>query len=236
MIARRITELRRSLADDRGHTMSELVTTMFLLGVVLVIVVSLFTGFSHAFTEDRSASTSARTANIGMNELTRVVRTGTENPVSGQTLNNPVFEFAGKEKIVLYAYLDTDSASPKPVKVQFSVNANRELVETRWTSYVLSPGYFAFNAVAASTRVVARKIVNNITGDPYLFTFYRGDGTQVLTPSGTSSLTLDERRQIVAVQVFMKVQADPTARAEPVTLQNTVGIPNLGVSRVGLGS
>jgi len=101
---------------------------------------------------------------------------------------------------------------------------------------VLSPGYFAFNAVAASTRVVARKIVNNITGDPYLFTFYRGDGTQVLTPSGTSSLTLDERRQIVAVQVFMKVQADPTARAEPVTLQNTVGIPNLGVSRVGLGS
>ena len=33
----------------------------------------------------------------------------------------------------------------------------------------------------------------------------------------------------------MKVQADPTARAEPVTLQNTVGIPNLGVSPVWVG-
>ena len=44
-------------ADDRGHTMSELVTVMFLLGVVLAIVVAVFTGFSHAFTQDRSAPT-----------------------------------------------------------------------------------------------------------------------------------------------------------------------------------
>ena len=82
---------------------------MFLLGVVLLIVVSLFTGFSHTFTQDRSASTSARTANIGMNELTRVVRTGTENPVSGQTLNNPVFEFAGKERSC-----STPTSTPTP--------------------------------------------------------------------------------------------------------------------------
>lgn len=217
--------------------MSELVTVMALLGVVLVIVITVFTGFTHAFTQDRSVTTSARTANIGMNEVTRVVRSGTENPISGSTLNDPVFEFAGKEKVILYAYLDTDSASPKPVKVQFSINASRELVETRWTSYVVSSGYFAFNTTAATTRTVARKIVAQSSSDPFLFTFYKADGTTVLTPSSSSaSLTLAERRQIVAVKVFMKVQADPTARGEPVTMQNTVGIPNLGVSRVGLGS
>ena len=65
---------RLSLRDDRGHTMSELVTVMFLLGVVLAIVVSVFTSFSQTFTKDRAVTDSARTANIGMNELTRVVR------------------------------------------------------------------------------------------------------------------------------------------------------------------
>jgi hypothetical protein len=236
MISRLNRFLRARTLDDRGHTMSELVTVMFLLGVVLVIVVSVFSSFSHTFTEDRSSTNSARTANIGMNELTRVVRSGTENPVSGVTLNDPVFEFAGTEKVVLYAYLDTDSASPKPIKVQFSINANRELVETRWTSYTVSPGYFAFNTTASTSRVVARQIVAQSGTDPFLFTFYKGDGTTTLTPTGANSLTLAERRQIVAVKVFMKVQADPTARADPVTMQNTVGIPNLGVSRVGLGS
>ena len=120
--------------------------------------------------------------------------------------------------------------------MQFSINSNRELVETRWTSYVVSPGYFAFNTTAATTRVVARKIVAQSGTDASLFTFYSGDGTVALSPAGINSLTLSERRQIVAVKVFMKVQADPTSRADPVTMQNTVGIPNLGVSRLGLGS
>ena len=156
--------------------------------------------------------------------------------MSGQTVSDPVFEFAGKEKVILYAYLDTSSTSPKPVKIQFSVNANRELVETRWDAYTISPGYFGFSTTVATSRVVARQIVTQTGSDPFLFTFLKGDGTSVLTPSGVNSLTLAERRQIVAVQVYMKVQADPTHRGDPVTMQNTVGIPNLGVSRVGLGT
>lgn len=238
MIRRRtLANLTARLREDKGITLAELLVTMSLLSVVLIIVITVFSGYTRAFTEDRSVTSSTTTATVGMNELTRVVRSGTENPLSGVTLNDPVFEYAGNEKIILYAYLDTDSANPKPVKVQFSINPQRELVETRWNAYASSPGYFAFYTSAASTRVVARKILAHAGSDPWLFTFYKGDGTSKMLPSSsTASLTLAERRQIVAVQIRMVVQADPTARADPVALQNTVGIPNLGVSRVGLGS
>jgi hypothetical protein len=40
--------------------------------------------------------------------------------------------------------------------------------------------------------------------------------------------------KIAVVEVTIKVQSDATGRADPVVMTNQVGIPNLGVSRLGL--
>ena len=42
------------------------------------------------------------------------------------------------------------------------------------------------------------------------------------------------RRLIAAVKVTMTVQTDETGEAKTATLENTVGIPNLGFSRIGI--
>jgi prepilin-type N-terminal cleavage/methylation domain-containing protein len=217
--------------DDRGFSLPELLVTIFIFGVASTIIVTFFINVTRTFTRDRAATDSTVIAAIGMNELTRVIRAGTEIEVQGQPLNNPVFVAARNEELIMYAFLDTDSANPRPVKVRFWIDSGRILRETRWDSYPVNTDYWGFNSFEKSSRPVARLIPPRVAPDKYLFTYYTADGT-VLTPP-TGSFTPGQLRTIASVKVTMIVQADLTARAERVQLENTVGIPNLGVSRVG---
>jgi len=220
------------LRDERGFGLAELVVTIFITGIVVTLVVTLFTNVSRTFTRENSATASTNAAALGMDEITRVVRSGTEIGVSGSLLNDPVFVSADKESVTLYAFIDTDSVRSVPVKVRFSINADRKLIETRWASYALPGGYWGFQSVEQSSRFITSYIVAPAAGEKSLFTYYKADGTELVIPT-SGTLTANERRSIAAVQVTMTVQADTTARANPVTLRNTVGIPNLGISRVG---
>jgi type II secretory pathway pseudopilin PulG len=220
--------------SDSGISLVELLVTMFILSILGTVVVTFFASFTQTFTRERAASDSANIAAVGMNELTRVIRSGTEIEVQGQVLNNPVFLLAGNEDVTLYSFLDTDAASPTPVKVRFYVDTNRVLKETRWSSTIVNGKYFSFNTSPDSTRSVARLITTGPVNGLSLFTYYAADGT-VIAPPATGSFSTDQLRAIASVRVTLSVQADPTRRADPVVLQNAVGIPNLGVSRVEQG-
>ena len=222
----------RVARNDAGFSLPELLVTILIFGIVSTIITTFFIGVTRSFTEDRAATDSVNIAAIGMNELTRVIRSGTEIEVQNQTLNNPVFVAASNEDVTLYAFLDTDSANPKPVKVRFYVGTDRILKETRWDSYIVNTSYWAFNATATSTKDVARLITPRVSPDLYLFTYYKADGTILPVPT-TGTFTTAQLRTIASVKVTMTVQADLTGRAKPVRLENTVGIPNLGISRVG---
>lgn len=54
-----------------------------------------------------------------------------------------------------------------------------------------------------------------------------------MTPTG-SAFTATERSSIAAVGVSIEVQANPDGLAKAVRIENTVGIPNLSFSRLGL--
>lgn len=224
--------LRRLHRDDAGFSLPELMVTIFVMGVLSAVVVSFYVAMTGAFTEDRAASDSTTTASVGMNNLTRVIRSGTTIRVQGQSLNNPVFVEAKNEELTLHAFLDTESADPKPIKVRFWINAQRELMETRWNSSRVSGAYFVFDATPASTRVIARTVAARTGTEPWLFTYRAPDGTVQPVPT-TGSFTIAQLRNIASVQVRLTVQADTSLRAAPVTLQSTVGIPNIGISRVG---
>jgi prepilin-type N-terminal cleavage/methylation domain-containing protein len=222
----------RSLrSSEAGMSLPELLVTITVFGIVSTIIVSFFINVTTTLTQDKAATDSTNIASVGINELTRVIRSGTEIEVQGQTLNNPVFVSAKTEEMTLYAFLDTDSANPKPVKVRFFIDTNRILKETRWNAYTINTDYWAFNTAAASTRDIARLIGPRVAPEKYLFTYYKEDGSELVVTS--TAFTTAQLRSIVSVKVTMKVQADLTARAKPVVLENTVGIPNLGISRLG---
>jgi len=246
--------MRRLREEERGLSLIELLVSITLTAILLTIVVSAFTQFSGSFRQSRSATDSANVADVGMNELTRVIRSATEIEVSGTATNLPVFITAKKEELLLYAYIDTSSLTPAPTLIHFKIDpVSRDLVETRWASTKVN-GYWTFPGFAGSApdrtviasatpilkRVIARKLVAPTASEASLFTYLKTEGctgaqpTCDLVPASGNALSSAEVQQVVAVGVTMKVQADDLQRAAPVTITNRVGLPNLGLSRVGL--
>ncbi len=237
---------RRALdGDDSGLSLAELLVTMLVLSLFTIMVTSMFSSVTRTFTRDRAASDSTRIASIAMNEVTRVLRSGTEIQVKN-AVNEPVFLLATDESVVIRAYLDTDSAAPRPIVARFEVTSSRILVEKRWNADPTTAPYWKFTSlptppfqVAASywtnpayQRTIAQKITPAVSGSPALFQYYDAGGVRIVPPAG-GSLSTAQLKTIAAVRVTMSVQADLTERARPVVVRNTVGIPNLGISRVG---
>lgn len=235
-----ITAARRRLAgnSEAGFGLSELIVAMFLFSIVSTLAVTLVVTVSQAFTRERAANDSTNVAAIGMNEVTRIVRSGTLVPqASGPNL--AVFTEANRESVTLHAYIDTDSTNPAPMRVRFVVDpVTRDLTETRWLSYPHPSvaGAWLFHSTPASSRVVARKIVVPAAGEASLFTYFTIDasGDPEALPFGASGVSSANLRDIAVVEVRLKVQADITERADPVTITNRVGLPNLDISRLGL--
>ncbi|MEY2847803.1 MAG: hypothetical protein RI885_468 [Actinomycetota bacterium] len=253
------TLLRRARSDS-GLGLTEMIVAMFVLGILMTVVVGAFSSFSRSFTEDRAATDSTMVATVGMNELSRVIRSGTEipvGPVAGVPQSNrPVLVTASKEEMVLFSYLDTDSDSTStldpergPILVHLKVNAtSRDLVESRWLA-TRAGSYWTFptpnfvtltTPVPATSRIIASKIVVPNGAESPLFTYLKTAGCPTATPTcpivpaSGNALSLAEIQTVVAIEVAMKVQADDTKRANPVTIVNRVGLPNLGIARVGL--
>ncbi|KGM14259.1 PilW family protein [Cellulomonas bogoriensis] len=231
-----IARLRR---EDAGFGLPELLISIFLFSVVTALVLTLVTNFSRSFTRERSAVDSTNTAAIGMNELTRVIRSGTEIRQDG-TDNLPVLLEARPDDITLHAFLDTDSMNPRPIKVRFRIDENRQLIEERWNADAGSAPYWTFGSPTRppdSSRPVARQIPED---SPALFRYRSSTvcapaspNCNVLAPPAGGALNLNARQQVAVIEIRLNVQADPTGRAAPVTIENQVGLPNLGIDRVG---
>lgn len=223
----------RSSRSDAGLTLLELLVAMGVSSILIALVATVFVTTSRVFTDQEGATDSARMASTAMNEVTRVVRAGTELPESGKTANTPVFAYAGAEKIEMAAFIDAESSKdPAPVKVSFGRNSANELVETRWAADRYLKIYWKFRDSPASARTIARSLLAPDKTRP-LFRYFDKDGA-ALTPAAGASLSEDQRRNIASVQITMQVQANGSGRTAPVAIQNMVGLPNLGVTRVGV--
>lgn len=221
----------RSSRSDAGLTLLELLVAMGVSSILIALVATVFVTTSRVFTDQEGATDSARMASTAMNEVTRVVRAGTELPEAGKTANTPVFAYAGAEKIEMAAFIDAESSKdPAPVKVSFGRNSANELVETRWAAYRYLKIYWKFRDSPASARTIARSLLAPDKTRP-LFRYFDKDGA-ALTPAAGASLSEDQRRNIASVQITMQVQANGSGRTAPVAIQNMVGLPNLGVARV----
>jgi prepilin-type N-terminal cleavage/methylation domain-containing protein len=226
---------------ESGFSIPELIVAMAILSIVMTLVVTLFVSFTTNFTRERAVADSTSTAAIGMNQVTKVVRAGTTLTKP----DRPVFVKADREELILHSYLADDAFAPEPVMIRLGIDSNRQLIEQRWSAttvagawdfpnLVLTPAPSRIATTPESSRVIARKIIAPTAtevsaGAHYLFTYLRADGTTITAPVAASELG-----NIATVKVTMTVQADQTGRADPVTIQNQVGMPNLTASRLGI--
>jgi prepilin-type N-terminal cleavage/methylation domain-containing protein len=232
MMRGRVRALDSERHAERGMSLVELLISMLVLGILAAIVSGLYVSTMRGVTYAQALSANTRSVSNGMNEMARVIRAATDNPVSGVTLSAPALETAKAESVTFYAYvnLGTPLATQPPIKVQLNLDANRRLVETKYPAVPLAAGYYGFSSTPESSRILTETIA--AAGSPSLFTYLKADGTAIVPAA--AGLTVAERRLITSVRVSVTVTNGSTDARTWVTLQNTVGMPNRGLSLAGL--
>lgn len=213
---------------DAGVSLIEIMVAAALLSLVLGIVGTLFINISRTTGDARTTRSAMGVAQTTMNELRRVVRVATDNPVAGGAVD-PALVGAGASALTLYSFTDVPStvspsspSSPAPVQVAFTVDAGGNLVETR-TPATWNAGYWVFTG-ASTTRTLPGPLVT--TGPVPLFTYLDPTGAAVVPASG--GLTAAQRAAVASVTITTTV-ATTTQRgtADLVVLTDTVGMTNL---------
>ena len=234
-VQRRLRPLRRS---EAGITLVELLVAMMLLGILLSVIASLYVSALNAVSLGRTVTNNTKQVSNAMNEATRVIRAGTENPLTPPTLPAPAFVTAKKDDIIMYAFINLQSAEEQPQMIRLWVDrttgnfresrwaATKVTGTTRWT-FPSNP-CTATNVPAGCTAPIST--VTLATAVPasasVIFQYFQKNGDPITTPA--TGLVEADRKLVSSVKVTLTIQASLTDSSNPVSVENTVGMPNLG--------
>ncbi|MBX3088727.1 MAG: prepilin-type N-terminal cleavage/methylation domain-containing protein [Cryobacterium sp.] len=216
---------------ESGLTLVEVLVSMVVLGVVMALAAGVFMNAGQAANIGKSVNISTKAASLGLNELARAIRFAASNPVSGQPIDDPALVVAKDDLVTVISYLDVDPASPQPIKIAFTIDSQRRLIEVRYDSYEISKGFWGFKSTPASTQILTGALVPPDSGEAELFTYLDSDNNPLTVPA--SGLTLSQRQSVAAVKVSIKLKSDDATSGTPVKFESIIGIPNLGINRTG---
>lgn len=222
--------------NDAGLTLIELLLAMMLTSLIAVMAMSLFMTSNNSVKISQSVDGGTRQASNGMNEVARMIRAATPDPVAsplpGAPVATPAIVSASANSITFYAFVNLAASSESPVMVTYTVNNKGQLLETlcpATTTVAGLNGHWDF--VTGASCKAPRILCNSIPLSGQLFHYLTGAGTEI-TPPGTDATLLPTIR---AVKVVLTI-TNTGAGVVPVTLSNTVGMPNLGFVNTGTGS
>jgi prepilin-type N-terminal cleavage/methylation domain-containing protein len=232
MLAAAVRRLRRVTSADGGEqgiSLMELIVAMMIFSILLAVTVGFFTSASRANQTDRTIDSTNRQASAGVDEIGRIVRGATTNPLAtAGSVPSPAFSVAGANTITLYTNVNLASTTvAQTEQVQFSVDASGNLVEKIWQP-ITTNGYFTFAANPTTTRILASPVVQPAAGGPNLFSYLDSTGAAIaMTNSAVPAASISS---IAAVQVSLQIGASNSA-SQSTLLTNIVGLPNLQIAR-----
>ena len=222
-----IARLRRALRDERGMSLSELIVVMMVTAIVLAAVATFFTNIAIVTTNANAATSRTNVAANIMNEMSKVIRTSSNNAIAGSDDPDPAIVSATASALTVYSYVDTSPTAPAPTKVTFRVDTNGVVFEDRIKG-TLSGSYYVFTGATTSRNLGGPIVAKN------LFTYL--DTSSKAVTIGSTGLTLLQRNSVASIQVEITIAnnaarggtaPDATKGNSPIILSNTVGMPNL---------
>lgn len=216
--------------DDQGLSLVELIVTIGLAGLVLSLVVSLFsmvTQVSYSAIGVRSSTADA--SNI-MDPIRTAVRSAIQSPVAGSSSLLPAVVDARTTSLTVIGYSDAyaaaPSANPVPQQFQYALTGGR-IQEKRWNGTATTVGlttYYTFpgiGAAASASRYLGDTVVNANTQP--VFRYFDATGNELLPGAGSLSASDMANVRSVTVTVVLLGNSSNT----PVTVTADIGMPNL---------
>lgn len=238
-----VTALQRLREEQAGISLVEWLVAMFVFGIVITLIANLYVSTNRAMDTAQNTNQNTRSASNAMNEMARMLRAGTDNPVASTGFgapppNNPAFVYARNESVLFYAFVNLTGTAQQPIQVRLRVDAaSRRLLEDIWPATDLGNGYWSFPAettLPQRTRTLADVIAPKTATTPWTFTYLDATNTPIATGAGTTGGVANvpaTLASIAAVQLTVTVLSRLGVTDHSVTLQNTVGLPNLGLDR-----
>ncbi|WP_285115717.1 prepilin-type N-terminal cleavage/methylation domain-containing protein [Leifsonia sp. fls2-241-R2A-40a] len=235
--------VRRLSSDQSGISLIEWLVAMFVFGIVITLIANLYVSTTRAMDNAQNTNQNTRSASNAMNEMARMLRAGTDNPVSSTGFgapppNDPAFVYARNESVLFYAFVNLTGTTQQPIQVRLRIDsATRQLLEDTWPATSLGNGYWSFPAETTApqrTRILADVIAPKTTGSSWTFTYLDVTNTPIPTGAGTGGGVANVKTtlaSIASVQLTVTVLSRLGVADHQVTLQNTVGLPNLGLNR-----
>ncbi|MBT2501978.1 prepilin-type N-terminal cleavage/methylation domain-containing protein [Curtobacterium sp. ISL-83] len=224
--------LRAARVDERGLTLVELLVAMALSLIVLTVAGSFLVSAQKASLTASSTSQNTRAASAGMNEMERMLRAATDNPVPTGDDSQYAFQYASATSVRFFAYVNLDSTLSQAVEVQLTLDPVADRVtETKWngTAVAGNSSYFAFplgsaaalSVTPSSTRTLVSSAVN---ATAFSFKDSVGNVLGSLT-SPVSAANLPNIRTVDIALTVGSSTSDPNA----VTLTNSASLPNIAM-------
>ena len=205
-----------TVRDQTGTSVTELMVTIMLLGVVLAVSMTAFLSVQNATTGADERSLNMGQARLLMQRTTRDLRTA----VRLQSDQSP-FTLAKPNENRFYANL---SSSGAPSLVHFYIDSANRLIEERTDAGGTAPNW-TFTGTAKQ-RYVAEYVVNG-TGSNQPFTYYDKAGATLPFDGSCSCLTAADLLRIDSVGITFVVRHSTKLSVTPTTLVNRVTLPNV---------
>lgn len=212
---------------DAGLSLAELLVAIMVFGLIMTIVSTTFISLTKATSQSRAIDGNTRVASNGLNALSLALRGARTIPVETVgAADIPAFSSATRESVKFYSAANlVNTTTTVPRQIEFVLGPDRSLVERSLAATVNAKGFYAFSGTASSRTVTTTMATAPSTG-PWLFTYLDAAGAP-LSFDAAGALAADDLGSIAAVQVTVRIDATSTMTAQGVTLQNTVGLPNL---------
>ena len=231
-------------SDDRGITLTELIVAIALSTVVMGLIVSFFVQITNAtITSNESRNSTAAAANIAA-ALADAIRPAAPVRLTTNTDLDPAIIRGDDVSVMLYSFADNLATDIRPVRIRFSLDAKKQLVEERWDatrSAITNPWVFPPLAnTPALTRTLPGALIDPLASAPVgstagqsLFVYIKPDpskpGSCVTVDPGPAGLSAADLKLIVGVEFTVRTRGDGPSRISPVTIQNKVLMPNVGI-------
>lgn len=222
--------LRLRLRGDAGITLTELLVTMFVMGIVIAGTTTLVIGVSRTNAQNISRTDQVEVARTAVERMSKTLRTSVMQSQLGCIgCSEDAFILGENLRVQFYANIDNPGNTVGPSKVTYEVvSTGTGLGELRETTQIPdSPvptptGYRYTNAANIVTRTVARDVRTD-TGAP-LFAYYDITGAK-LVPAG-GALTAGQLKSVLAIELQLTVQAQEATQARPTTYVQRLMLPN----------
>lgn len=235
---------RRHRPTDAGTSLTELLISMLLFGIVLIAVSTLSIGFTKTNQQNINRQDQIDAARVATESMSKTLRTAVMpsqlTATCAGACSTDAFVLGQDFAVQFYANLNNSGNLRGPSRVTYTVTTDAKgvssLVEKIQTPDNATPGptgyaYCPAEAAGASTEckghLKVRTLATGVQKVTPIFTYYSATSSTPLSPATNGgSLSAADLGKVLAIELHVTVQKQASVRANPTTYIQRITLPN----------